>query len=145
MEYAKIGVPQFNGYNYALWSRRMKTYVLEQGFDVWQEVDDGYKKPTTPTTNKVGKKLSDKNSRDKNVILNGLEESVYVKVMHCEYAKEIWDKIQNIYKGDAKVKGVKHQTYRGKFEQLKMKEDEDIVAYFLRVDEIVNSIKGLGE
>ena len=26
-----------------------------------------------------------------------------------------------------------------------MKEDEDIVSYFLRVDEIVNEIKGLGE
>jgi hypothetical protein len=26
-----------------------------------------------------------------------------------------------------------------------MKEDEDIATYFLRVDEIVNSIKGLGE
>jgi hypothetical protein len=26
-----------------------------------------------------------------------------------------------------------------------MKEDEDIVTYFPRVDEIVNSIKGLGE
>jgi hypothetical protein len=26
-----------------------------------------------------------------------------------------------------------------------MKEDEDISAHFLRVDEIVNSIKGLGE
>jgi hypothetical protein len=26
-----------------------------------------------------------------------------------------------------------------------MKEDEDIAAYFLRVDEVVNGIKGLGE
>jgi hypothetical protein len=40
---------------------------------------------------------------------------------------------------------VKFQNYRGKFEQLKMKEDEDIATYFLRVDKIVNVIKGLGE
>jgi hypothetical protein len=44
-----------------------------------------------------------------------------------------------------KSKTTKLQTYRGQFEQLKMKEDEDIVAYFLRVDEIVNAIIGLGE
>jgi hypothetical protein len=44
-----------------------------------------------------------------------------------------------------KSKEAKLQTYRGKFEQLKMKEDEDIATYFLRVDEIVNVIKGLGE
>jgi hypothetical protein len=65
--------------------------------------------------------------------------------MHCDNAKDIWDKLQNIYEGDAKVKGAKLQTYRGQFEQLKMKEDEDIATYFLRVDEIVNVIKGLGE
>jgi hypothetical protein len=65
--------------------------------------------------------------------------------MHCDSTKEIWDKLQNVYEGDAKVKGAKLQTYRSQFEQLKMKEDEDIAAYFLRVDEIVNVIKGLGE
>ena len=37
------------------------------------------------------------------------------------------------------------QTYRGQFKQLKMKEDEDIVACFLRVDETMNEIIGLVE
>ena len=77
--------------------------------------------------------------------MNGLSDTVFTKVAHCKYAKEIWDKIRNIYEGDSKVKAAKIQTYRGQFEQLKMKEDEDITAYFLRVDEIVNAIIGLGE
>ena len=80
-----------------------------------------------------------------NAILCGLTKTLFVKVMHCEIAKEIWDKINNIYEGDDKVKGAKLQTYRGQFENLKMKEEENIAAYFLRVDEIVNIIKGLGE
>jgi hypothetical protein len=63
--------------------------------------------------------------------MNGLGESIYTKVMHCKSAKEIWDKLQNIYEGDSKVKETKLQTYRGQFEQLKMKEDENIAAYFL--------------
>jgi hypothetical protein len=62
---------------------------------------------------------------------HGLGESVYTKVMHCKSAKDIWDKLQNIYEGDLKVKAAKLQTYRVQFEQLKMKEDENIVAYFL--------------
>ena len=39
----------------------------------------------------------------------------------------------------------KLQIYRAKFEQLRMKEDCNIVAYFQYVDEITNTPKGLGE
>jgi hypothetical protein len=51
--------------------------------------------------------------------------------MHCDSAKEIWDKIKNVYEGYDKFKWAKIQTYRGQFQHLKMKEDEDIVTYFL--------------
>jgi hypothetical protein len=62
----------------------------------------------------------------KSTILSSQVDLVYVKVMHCDTTKNIWDKLQNIYEGDAKVKGANIQTYRGKFEQFKMNEDEDI-------------------
>jgi hypothetical protein len=39
--------------------------------------------------------------------LNGLIDKVFTKVAHCKYAKEIWDKLQNIYEGDTKVKEAK--------------------------------------
>ena len=73
-------------------------------------------------------KRSLNNFKAKNALLNGLGESIYTKVIHCKSAKEIWDKLQNIYEGDSKVKETKLQTYRGQFEQLKMKEDEYIAA-----------------
>jgi hypothetical protein len=77
--------------------------------------------------------------------MNGLCDSIYVKFIHCSSGREIWEKPQNIYEGDAKVKATKLQTYIGQFEQLKMKEDENIESYFLRVEETVNEIIGLGE
>jgi hypothetical protein len=77
--------------------------------------------------------------------LNGLCESIYTKFIHGKSSKEIWDKLQKIYEGDSKVKETNLQTYRGHIEQLKMKENENIVAYFLRVDETVNAIIELGE
>jgi hypothetical protein len=80
-----------------------------------------------------------------NAILNGLAEADFVKVMHLNTAKEMWDKLINSYEGNEKVKGAKLQTYRLKFEQLKMNEDETISKYFLRVEELVNAMKGLGE
>jgi hypothetical protein len=123
----------------------MKAYIQAQGFQVWQSIVDGYTAPAVPPTSDKAVKLNENNSKAINALLNGLSDTVFTKVAHCKSAKEIWDKLQNIYEGDSKVKIAKLQTYRGQFEQLKMKEDEDIIAYFLRVDEIVNEIIGLGE
>jgi len=50
-----------------------------------------------------------------------------------------------MYAGDSKVNETMLQIFMEKFEQLKMKEDEDIVAYFQRVDETTNTLEGLGE
>jgi mRNA-degrading endonuclease RelE of RelBE toxin-antitoxin system len=105
---------------------------------------DGYLVPTTPPIDKDGKKLSENNLKAKGTILKILDDSLFFKVMHYKTAKDIWDKLQKIYKGDIKVKGDKLQTHRGKFEQGKMKEDEDITAYFLQVEETMNTIRGLG-
>jgi hypothetical protein len=63
--------------------------------------------------------------------LNGLSDTVFTKVAHCKSTKEIWDKLQNIYEGDTKVKKTKLHIYRGQFGKLKMKEYEDITACFL--------------
>jgi hypothetical protein len=90
-------------------------------------------------------KLGQNNSKATNALLNGLNETLFTKVSHCKSAKEIWDKLQNIYEGDTKVKAAKLQTYRGQFKQLKMKEDENIEVYFLRFDETMNAIIGFGE
>jgi hypothetical protein len=141
----KNGILQFDGQKYAFCIIRMRTYIQAQGFHVWQSIVDGYTAPTVPPTNDKEVKLSENNSKATNALLNGLTDTIFTKVAHCKSGKEIWDKLQNIYEGDTKVKASKLQTYRGQFEQLKMKEYEDIAAYFLRFDEIVNEIIGLGE
>jgi hypothetical protein len=65
--------------------------------------------------------------------------------MHLETAKAMWDKLISNYEGNEKVKDAKLQPYRLQFEQLKMNEDEIVNKIFLRVEELVNSMKGLGE
>jgi hypothetical protein len=109
----------------------MRTYIQAQGFQVWQSIVDGYTTPAVPPTNDKVVKLGENNSKATNSLLNGLSDTVFTKVAHCKSAKDIWDKLQNIYEGDTKVKAAKLQTYRGQFKQLKMKEYEDIIAYFL--------------
>ena len=130
-KHTKIGTPLFDGLNYALWSIRMRVYLQAQGADVWKRVANRYDILANPLGDTHGRKLYEDNSKAMNAILSGLNEIVFVKVMHCETMKEIWDKLNNIYEGDDKVKGEKLQTYRGQFENLKMKDEENIAAYFL--------------
>jgi hypothetical protein len=66
---------------------------------------DGYTTHATPPIDRDGNKLSEKNSRDTNFIMSGMASLVYVNAMHYDSAKDIWDKLQNVYEGDAKVKG----------------------------------------
>jgi hypothetical protein len=68
-----------------------------------------------------------------NSILNGLVEAKFVKVMHLEIAKAMWDKIISSYEGNEKVKDAKLKTYRLKFEQIKMNECETFSKYFFKI------------
>ena len=93
----------------------MRVYLQAQGDDVWKMIVNTYDIPANPSTDahSIERKHCEDNSKVMNAILRGLIETVFVKVMHCETAKEICDKLKNIYEGDNKVKGAKIQTYRG--------------------------------
>jgi hypothetical protein len=136
--------PLFNGTNFAFWKVRMRTYIMALGADVWDVVETGYVKPVV-LANKDDKLEFSFNAKAMNAILSGLAEAEFVKVMHLETAKDMWDKLISSYEGNEKVKDAKLQTYRVQFEQLQMKEDETIGKYFLRVEELVNAMKALGE
>ena len=141
MEYTKNGVPLFNENNYALWKGRMEVYLLAQGYEVWDIVQNGF----TSTADEQGKKNLVNDAKAKNIIISGLIESAYHKVLGCKTAKNVWGKLENIYAGDSNVKEAKLKIYREKFEQLRMKEDCNIAAYFQYIDEITNTLEGLGE
>jgi hypothetical protein len=94
----------------------MKTYIQAQGFEIWQSIVDGYTTPSIPPANDKAMKIGQNNSKSTNALLKGLGESIFTKVTHCKSTKDIWDKLQNIYEGDSKVKATKLQTYKGQFE-----------------------------
>ena len=76
--------------------------------------------------------------------MSGLTNSVFVKVTQCKTTKHACEKIKCVYEGVSKVKKSKLHTYKGQFEILKMKEEENIREYLLRVDEYSNAMIGLG-
>ena len=86
-----------------------------------------------------------RNGKAKHAILASLSQSELVKVMHCMSTYEMWEKLNQYHEGDDKVKQEKLLTSRMRFESLNMTENETIAEYFLRVDEVVNMTRGLGE
>lgn len=113
------GTHLFDGQNYAFQNIRMRVFLQAQGAEVWTTILTRYDAHVNPPIDGQGNLAYEGNSRAMNAILSGLTETIFIKVMHCDTAKEVWDKLKNIYEGDDKVKGAKLQTYRGQFENLK--------------------------
>jgi hypothetical protein len=125
--------PLFNGTKFSFWKVRMRTYIMALGADVRDVVETGYVKLVV-LDNKDDKLEFSFNAKAMNAILSGLAKAEFVKVMHLETAKEMSGKLISSYEGNEKVKDAKIQTYKVQFEQLKMKEDEIVGKYFLRVE-----------
>ena len=84
----------------------MRTYIMALGADVWDVVETSYVKPVV-LDSKDDKLEFSFNVESMNAILSGLAEEEFVKVMHLESAKEMWDKLISSYEGNEKVKDAK--------------------------------------
>jgi hypothetical protein len=99
MDYSENGVPMFNGQNglkYEMWSIRTKVFLQAQGHYIWLSVVTGYdssKREKTATK----KELKKNNKIAMDFIWEGLPNPVREKVGKCSSAKELWDKLHNVY------------------------------------------------
>ena len=108
-------------------------------------MEGGYTFPSSIPTDAAEKKQYESNAKAISTLLGSLSQSEFVKVMQLKSGKEIWDKIILSYEGDSQVKHAKLQTLIIQYETLKIHNYESIASYFLRIDEIVNCMKNLGE
>ena len=112
--------------NYAYWSVRMKCHLMALGDKVLRYVEIEYKVPFDVPIDEGELSQYEVNKKDLNTILTGLTQLVLVKFMQCKASKHAWEKLKCIYEGTSKVKESKIQTYKGQFENLKTKEEENI-------------------
>jgi len=138
-------IPVFDGTSYVFWKVRMEYYLMSLGVNVWSSILVDYDVPDVPPTNADGKNMYGNNDKYKNSILFGLIQSELIKVMHNKYDKQVSVKLNQSHEGDDKFKKAKLQTFRMRFESLKMSEEEIIAEYFPKVDEVTNMIRGLNE
>eukprot|EP00253_Pinus_taeda_P021155 PITA_21155 len=119
---AYIRPPIFDGTNFVYWKVRITAYLQSLGTEVWDIVETRYTFPSATPTDSTGKKQYETNAKAVNTLLGSLSQSEFVK-----------------------VKRAKLQTLRIQYESLRMHNDESVASYFLRIDEIVNCMKNLGE
>jgi hypothetical protein len=99
MDYSENGVPMFNGQNglkYEMWSIRTKVFLQAQGHYIWLSFVTRYdssKRAKTATKKEL--KKNKKIAMD--FIWEGLHNPVREKVGKCSSAKELWDKLHNVY------------------------------------------------
>jgi hypothetical protein len=113
MDYFKNGVLIFNGQNglkYEMWSRRMKVFLQEHGNYIWLSVVTGYDSSKREKT--ASKKELKKNKKiAMDFIEEGLPNPVREKVGKFSSAKELWDKLHDIYSSPiANSKNVKEDA-----------------------------------
>jgi hypothetical protein len=99
MDYSENGVPMFNGQNgfkYEIWSRRTEVFLQAQGHYIWLSVVTGYDSSKREKTASK-KELKKNNKIAMDFIWEGLPKPVREKVGKCSSAKELWDKLHDIY------------------------------------------------
>ncbi|XP_019420667.1 PREDICTED: uncharacterized protein LOC109330847 [Lupinus angustifolius] len=69
----------------------------------------------------------------------------FEKIAGAKTAKEAWDSLEKSYEGAAKIKKVKLQTIRRKYELLQMEERETISDYLTKILTLTNQMKACGE
>jgi hypothetical protein len=90
------GIPPFDGSNFEYCKNRMETYLKALGANVWFSVASGYNSLKKPKT-AAQKEAKRNNKLAIDTILDGLTDSVKSKVGSCASAKEIWDKLKDLY------------------------------------------------
>ena len=123
----------------------MEAFINSLDVRIWDVVITKYTVPPTVPIDANDILTYELDKKERYALLCGLTKDVFAKVVYYKSLNDIWEKLETIYQGDAKVKESKLLILKTQFDNLKMNKDENISAYFLRIDEIVNARKGLGE
>ncbi|XP_026441683.1 uncharacterized protein LOC113340837 [Papaver somniferum] len=145
---SSIKVPVFEGKNFEHWRIQMENIFKYQ--EVWDIVDTGYVEPeanaaSTPEETSALQENRKKNAKATYILHQGVHESLFDRIVYISEAKKAWDALKTYYKGSDKVKKVRLQTLRRKYELLQMESSEKVSDFFSRKLSVVNEMKSNGD
>ena len=110
--------PHFDGNNYAYWKVKMKAFLKSIDERVWNSVEYGWEKPTTPVSEwqTSQKEAAMFNSKVMNAIFNTVSMEEFKRISNVEVAHTTWNILQTVHKGTKAIKINKLQQLTSKFE-----------------------------
>ena len=117
----------------------MRAFLYAIDESIWDSVENGYVRPTTPKSewDKAALALANANSNAINAIFCGVSIAKFHKISHVDTAKEAWTILEATYKGTKKVKDTKLQMLTTRFKDLKMGDDESFDSFYGKLNEII--------
>lgn len=85
-------LPLFNGTNFGFWKKNVLR-LMSLGPKVWNSILNGYTSPSTLPTNQDERKSYIANAKTLNSITSEIIDSEFTKVVNCDSAKEVWEKL----------------------------------------------------
>eukprot|EP00253_Pinus_taeda_P017163 PITA_17163 len=143
--------PQFNRKIYDYWAITMRALFACQ--DLWELVQDGFEEPAdenefnrlTQAEKDLLKSNRKKDSKALVFLYQAVDQSVFPRIAAAKTSKEAWQTLNTAYQGMEKVKTAKLQLLRRDFENLNMKESNNIDSFFTHVIGLVTQMRTHGE
>ena len=130
--------------NFLAWQGLMKLHLAFSGDTRLKYLDAKYVEPTgTLSINDIAEKKTYNTMMI--YIASTLSYEEFDEIKDCKFANVMWKKLKEIYEGDDNVRRAKVERLRGKFDQMKMREDENIAKYVERIKASVSAIRASGE
>ena len=125
----------------------MKAFLKSIDKKVWNFVEYGWKKSTTPINEwqTSQKEAVTFNSKTMNAIFSAVSMEEYKRISNVEIAHTAWNILQIVHEGTKAVKINKLQQLTTRFESIKMSDDEFFAKFYAKLNDIVNSAYNLGE
>ncbi|XP_027941277.1 uncharacterized protein LOC114195081 [Vigna unguiculata] len=129
-------LPILDGKNYDHWVIRMEAILGYQ--ELWEVVTEGAKEKDEAANKK-------KDCKARRLLHQCVDPVNFEKIAKAKTAKEGWEILQRAHGGAEKIKKVRLQCIRRKFELAEMEDSEKVADYFNRLQLLANQIKSCGE
>jgi hypothetical protein len=131
--------PYFDGEDYCMWSGKTRHHLTSLHESIWDIVEFGAQAPQDEAA-----QIRHSNSQATSILLASLCREEYNKVQGLKNAKEIWDVLKTVHKGDEVTKITKRETIEGELGRFVLNKGEEPQAMYNRLKTMANQVRNLG-